>query len=100
MKAGRAIAALAAVAALLAAGDAIHAKGANRAPAADDVEVVSIRPNVALIAGSGANIVVQWGQNGTLLINTGREASAPRVLAEIKKLTDQPISLIVNTSAD
>src|SRR4051794_38761007 len=101
MKAGGSIVGVA-VAAILVAGVATRAQVANRTPAgaAEEIEVIPIRPNVAVIAGAGGNITVQWGQSGTLLVNTGRAESAERVLAAIKKVTDQPISLIVSTSAD
>src|SRR5437660_1113974 len=101
MKLGRAVASGVVAIGLLAIGASPRAQVANRAPsAAEEIEVLQIRPNVHLIAGAGGNIVVQSGVNGALLINTGRADAADRVLAAIRKITDQPISLIINTSAD
>jgi cyclase len=65
-----------------------------------DVEVVQVRPDFYLIAGLGSNIALQIGSLGVVLVDTGLEQNADRVLAEIKRLTSGPIRYIINTSAD
>jgi cyclase len=66
----------------------------------EPLDVVQLRPNFHVIAGAGGNIAVQTGSNGVLLVDTGRADMADRVLAAIQKITDQTISLIINTSPD
>lgn len=65
-----------------------------------DLEVLMVKPNVYLIAGAGGNIVVQTGADGVIVIDSGTTAMAGKVLAAIKKLSDQPIRYVFNTSAD
>ena len=66
----------------------------------DRVEVIAVQPNVYMIAGAGGNIAVQIGPDGVLLVDSGAAGMTDRVLAEIAKLTSQPIRFIINTSAD
>jgi cyclase len=65
-----------------------------------DIEVVPVKPNVYLIAGAGGNIVAQTGPDGVIVVDSGTTAMADKVLAAIKKLSNQPIRYIFNTSAD
>jgi cyclase len=69
-------------------------------PDPSDLDVVRVRPNFYMIAGAGANIGVQIGSDGIVLVNAGTEAASPRVLAAIKKLTDLPIRYVIDTNAD
>jgi len=74
--------------------------GAGLAQGADDIEVIPVQPNFYMIAGAGGNIAVQIGPDGVLLVDTGAARMTERVLAEIRKLTSQPIRFIINSSAD
>ena len=71
-------------------------------PAYDDgnVEVLPVRGNVHLVAGSGANITVQVDPDGLLLVDTSVAAMSEKVLAAIKTISDKPIRHVINTSAD
>jgi alkyl sulfatase BDS1-like metallo-beta-lactamase superfamily hydrolase len=71
-------------------------------PGAGDegLEVLQLRPQFYVIAGAGANIAVQIGDDGVVVVDPGTAANAERVLAEIRKLTKQPIRYIINTNAD
>jgi glyoxylase-like metal-dependent hydrolase (beta-lactamase superfamily II) len=62
--------------------------------------VLQIRPQFYVIAGAGANIAVQFGDDGVVVVDTGAGDKAGQVVAEIRKLTSQPIRYIINTSAD
>jgi cyclase len=59
--------------------------------------VEHVRANVYMIGGAGGNITVQLGAEGVLLVDSGLEAHSDAVLAEIRKLTDKPITHIFNT---
>jgi len=65
-----------------------------------ELEALQVRPNFYMIAGAGGNIAVQIGQDGVVLVDAGTDEAANRVVAAIKRLTDQPIRYIINTSAD
>lgn len=65
-----------------------------------DLDVLQIRPNVYMIAGAGANITVQFGGDGAVVVDAGKLESADAVVAAIKKITTQPIRYVIDTSAD
>jgi cyclase len=70
------------------------------AAAAGDIKVQPIQGNLYLLSGAGANIVVQVGDDGVLLVDSGAKAHAEKVLGAIRQLTDKPIRFIINTHFD
>ena len=74
---------------------------AQREPSgANEIEVLELRPNFFMIAGAGANIGVQVGDLGAVLVDTGSAQMTDQVLAAIRKITGRPIRYIINTSAE
>ena len=73
---------------------------ADLARAQQGLAVYRVRPSFYLISGAGANIGVQIGPDGVVLADSGTREASAAVLAEIRKLTDQYIKYILNTSAD
>ncbi len=71
-----------------------------QAPTSSDLDVIQVRPNFYMIAGAGANIAVQVGPIGAIVVDTGSQPLADKVLAAVKRLTDGSIRYIINTSAD
>src|SRR5215470_5179485 len=71
----------------------------QQAPATN-LEVLQVRPNFYMIAGSGGNVGFQVGPDGVVVVDAGSASSADAVVAAIKKVTTQPIRYIINTSAD
>ena len=69
-------------------------------PDAGGLDVIQVRPNFYMIAGAGANIGVQIGVDGVVLVDSGNEEASDRILAAIKKLTNLPTRYIINTGAD
>lgn len=68
------------------------------APAgAQPIETFHVQGNVHLIVGGGANVAVQTGEQGVLVVDTGAAATRDDVLAAIRRLSDKPIRWIVNT---
>ena len=68
--------------------------------ASEELDVLRLRPNLFVISGAGGNIAVETGPEGSILVNAGTAEGAGRVAAAIRKLTDQPIRYIIDTSAD
>ena len=66
-------------------------------PASAPLDTFHVGGNVHMIIGAGANIAVQTGDEGVLVVDTGLAQNAERVLATIRKLSDQPIRWIINT---
>jgi glyoxylase-like metal-dependent hydrolase (beta-lactamase superfamily II) len=64
------------------------------------LEVIQLRPQFYVIAGAGSNVAVQLGPDGAVVVDTGSAAKADQVVAEIRKLTSQPIRYVINTSAE
>ena len=75
-------------------------KGSHAQPAGTVVEVVRLRPNIFVIAGSGSNITVQTGPDGLVLVDAGTVEAVDPVLAELRRISDQPIRYIINTGWD
>jgi cyclase len=73
-----------------------------RIPVYDDgaIEALHVAGSVYLVAGGGANVVVQDGGAGLLVVNTGPAASGKAVLGGIQQISKRPIRLILSTSAD
>ena len=63
-------------------------------------DVVRLRPNFYMIAGAGANIAVQIGSDGVVVVDSGNAAASHQVVAAIQKLTPLPIRYIINTNAE
>jgi glyoxylase-like metal-dependent hydrolase (beta-lactamase superfamily II) len=92
---------LAACAVSAAAAGIAPAQTPARPPAAPQgLETIKVRDNVYAIFGAGANITVHVGEDGLILVDSGSTASAEQVVAALKAISDQPVRLIVNTSAD
>lgn len=66
----------------------------------DLLEILEVRPNFFMIAGAGGNIGVQVGDDGVVVVDAGSAASAPAVVAAIKRITPKPIRYVINTGPD
>ena len=64
------------------------------------IAVLPVQGSVTMFTVSGMNIAVQIGRNGVVLVDSPPADVAPRLVTEVRKLTDKPIRYIVNTSAD
>ena len=67
--------------------------------AAGEVRAVHVQGNVHMIVGAGANIAVQVGNDGVLVVDTGAAGATEKVLAAIKALAPgKEIRWAVNTT--
>jgi cyclase len=64
------------------------------------VHVLHVQGNVYMLVGAGANITVQAGDDGVLIVDTGNTGMSQQVLAAIRSISDKPIRYVINTSAD
>ncbi len=67
-------------------------------PAPGEVEVLPVAGKVFMISNAGANITVQAGDQGMLMVDTGTAAMSGKVIAALKTLSQRPLRYIVNTS--
>jgi glyoxylase-like metal-dependent hydrolase (beta-lactamase superfamily II) len=64
------------------------------------LEVLEVRPSFYVIAGAGANVGVQIGEDGVVVVDTGSAAGAPGVLSAIKRISPKPIRYVIDTGPD
>ena len=64
------------------------------------LEILEVRPTFFVIAGAGGNIGVQVGEDGVVVVDAGSAASAPAVLAAIKRISPKPIRYVIDTGPD
>ena len=69
------------------------------APPATSLETLPVQGAVHVIAGAGANVVVQIGPLGAVVVDAGPLNRSADVLAAIRALTRGPIRFIINTHA-
>jgi cyclase len=62
-----------------------------------ELGILPVQGNIYMLVGAGANITVQAGKQGVLLVDAGRAEASPQVLAAIKKITDKPIRYLIDT---
>ena len=53
--------------------------------------------NIYMLSGAGGNITVQIGSEGVLMVDTEYAPLAPKIMAEIRKLSPGPLRYIINT---
>ena len=82
------------------AGSTTVAAQSTTSPASNKLEILEVRPSFFVIAGAGANIGVQIGEDGVVVVDTGNATEAPGVLAAIKRISPKPIRYIINTGPD
>jgi len=63
-----------------------------------ELDVLKVQGQVYLIAGAGGNIVAQVGDECLLLVDTGYEQMAPKVIAAVRKLSNKPLRTIISTT--
>ncbi len=68
------------------------------APAPGEVQVLPVQGNVWVLIGAGANITVQAGNEGILVVDTGTAAMSDKVLAAIATISKRPLRYIVDTT--
>jgi glyoxylase-like metal-dependent hydrolase (beta-lactamase superfamily II) len=67
----------------------------NPLPPPEPIE--HITGNVYKIFGGGGNTLVVVQKDGVVLVDTKMPGNGPAIVSEVKKVTDKPIKLIINT---
>jgi glyoxylase-like metal-dependent hydrolase (beta-lactamase superfamily II) len=87
--------------ALLASGFAARSgaeqSGDKASPATTPVRTFHVQGNVHLLYGGGANVAVQIGDDGVVVVDTGDGRMSDKVLAAIRQLSTKDIRWIINT---
>ena len=75
----------------------------SAASAPNNLEILEVRPSFFVIAGPGgdvANVGVQVGEDGLVVVDAGSAAAAPAVLDAIKRISPKPIRYVIDTGPD
>ncbi len=64
-----------------------------------EIHVLPVQGNIYMLVGDGANITLQAGKQGELLVNTGFDKMSDKLIAAIKKYSDRPLQYIINTNS-
>ena len=67
-------------------------------PADRTIRAIPVRDNIYVIVGAGANITLQTGENGALVVDSGSGEMSDEVLALIGQISPWPVAYILNTS--
>ncbi|MBV9505544.1 MAG: MBL fold metallo-hydrolase [Acidobacteriia bacterium] len=62
-----------------------------------EIHVLPLRDNMYMLTGAGGNITVQTGKDGVLLVDTEYAQLSDKILAELRKLSKEPLRYIINT---
>lgn len=62
-----------------------------------NIAVHALRKSIYMLEGSGGNIAVFIGNDGTLMVDSGLAASQKKIIAAIAGLTPRPLKYLVNT---
>lgn len=89
--------AAAALAVIVTALAALDAPVGAQAPAEPALRTLHVQGNVHLIAGAGANVVVQVGPFGPVVVDPGPARTGTQVLAAIRALSPRPVRYVINT---
>jgi glyoxylase-like metal-dependent hydrolase (beta-lactamase superfamily II) len=76
-----------------------ESSAAPRVPATGPLEVLPVQGRVSLVVAEGANVVVQAGEQGLLVVDSGNGRATDRLLAAVRSVSMAPIRYVVNTSA-
>jgi glyoxylase-like metal-dependent hydrolase (beta-lactamase superfamily II) len=78
----------------------------SAAAPSNSLEILEVRPSFFVIAGLGgpggdvANVGVQVGEDGLVVVDAGSAAAAPAVLDAIKRISPKPIRYVIDTGPD
>src|SRR5436305_734893 len=62
------------------------------------IRALPVRENIYMIVGAGANITVQTGDEGVLVVDSGSGGTVnDRVLSLVRQISSKPIRYIINT---
>ncbi|GJM14473.1 MAG: cyclase [Pseudohongiella sp.] len=62
-----------------------------------EITTIPVRDNIYMLQGSGGNIGVSIGDDGTMIIDNQFSQLSTKIVAAIAELTDQPVTFAVNS---
>jgi cyclase len=65
-----------------------------------EIRTLPVQGNIYMLVGAGANITVQTGHDGVLVVDTQYAPLSEKILAAIRTLSKGPIRYVINTTYD
>jgi glyoxylase-like metal-dependent hydrolase (beta-lactamase superfamily II) len=62
-----------------------------------EIDAVKVTDNIYMLVGAGGNTTIQFGPEGVMVVDTSFAPMSAKILAQIKRLSDQPIRYVVDT---
>ncbi len=66
-------------------------------PATGDVSLTKLSGQVYLVEGAGINIAASVGEDGVVLVDAGSRATAEKIQAALRTITDKPVLFVIGT---
>ena len=66
----------------------------------DGIEIVPVLKHVYMLAGAGANVTVQIGEQGVTMVDAGATGRTDALMAAVRHLTSKPVRYLVDTGPD
>jgi glyoxylase-like metal-dependent hydrolase (beta-lactamase superfamily II) len=80
------------------AADSVWTPRAPRPPLApDEVRTFQVRPDLYMMVTAAANVAVQVGRDGVLVVDAGSTVATDALLREIRRLSSAPLRLLINS---
>jgi cyclase len=66
----------------------------------DGIEILQVYKNVYMLVGAGANVTIQYGDEGVVMVDTGSPGNATKLQNAIRRLTRKPLRYLINSGSD
>jgi cyclase len=66
----------------------------------DGIEILPVLKNVYLLAGGGAHVTVQIGDEGVTMVDAGAAGQSAKLQAAVRRLTRKPLRYLIDTGPD
>ena len=66
----------------------------------DDIEILRVLKNVYMLVGAGANVTVNIGDEGVVMVDAGAAGNSAKLQHAIRSLTRKPLRFLVNSAPD
>lgn len=66
----------------------------------DGIEILPVQGQVYVLIGGGANVVVQVGEEGVAMVDSGAPGQAAKLQAALRTITRKPLRYLINTGPD
>jgi glyoxylase-like metal-dependent hydrolase (beta-lactamase superfamily II) len=66
----------------------------------EGVEILHVQKGIYMLAGAGANVALQVGDEGVTIVDSGGIGQADHIVAAIRHITKAPLRYLINTTSD